>query len=298
MAMTYTSLSAAKGVAGSLKNWVSYSLLDVTTIIDEAQALVYSALRCREMLTSMQFTMSVGGASFALPARFLDPIGRMRFTGFNLPVRHKDSSFVETNRNYTELSGTLGTNPFTTVSGSNVVTVNLTGHGFSQDSIINTSGATIFNGVIINGTFQVTSIVDANNFTIDITVLGTTPSAGGAGGGSAVAYIIDNLVQGMPVCWGIWDEAIHFDTAFTQVSLGRLQYYQSLPLLSVTNQSNFLTNRYPQLMRRACVAAAADFMKDDQEYQKDFTALQGIVQQINIENDMGMRGMELDTETP
>lgn len=299
MAMTYTSLVSAKGASGSIANWVSYTLLDIPPILDEAQSLIYSLLRTREMMTERSFKIAANGALLALPDRFLDPIGRIQLPSINVSVRRKDSAFIQQNRNYTETSGTLGTNPFTTVTGSNSVTVAFASSGFSQDSVFNTSGATAFNGVTIEGTFPITAVAaNGNSFTIDISVLGTTPSGSGAGGGTAAAYICDQLVSGIPSWWGIWDEQIKFDVAFSQASLGKLQYYQSLPLLSSTNTTNFLTNRYPQLIRVATNAAAADFMKDDSEYQKGVTRLGAIVQGINIENDGQLRGMEISSENP
>jgi hypothetical protein len=300
MAMSYTSLVAAKGTPSAVATWVNYSLLDVSTIVDEAQSLIFASLRCREMMTDFLFTLPVGGSFIPLPARFLDPIGRIFCPGVTQYIRHKDANFIETTRNYTESSGTLPVTPFTTVNGSNIVTVNLPGHGFSQASIIYLTDTTNFNGITngINGTFNITSIVDVNDFTIDITVLGTTPTASGVGGGAAVPYVCDNLVAAFPQWYGIWNEKIYFDAAFVQTMLCRLQYYQSLPLLSATNQSNFLTTRYPQLLRIACMASAADFMKDDTEYQKQYGKLQAILGQIAVENDGMLRGMELDTETP
>lgn len=301
MAMTYSSLVAAKGNAGAIATWINWSKIqvDVGTIVDEAQTLLYSlGLRTREMRADYTFSMPAGGSYIALPTGFLDPIGRIeRLTTISW-ARHKDQNFIQQNRNYTETSGTLGTNPLTTVSGSTIVTVSLAGHGFSQDSVFNTSGATAFNGVTINGTFPVTSIVDANDFTIDISVLGTTPNASGSGGGSSVAYVCDNLVPGSPNWFGIWNENLYFDCAFLQQEQCKLQYYKSLPLLSSTNPTNFLTNRYPSLLRKACLAQAADWMKDDAEYQKHVTALSALVEQVSVENDMSMRGMEIETETP
>lgn len=298
MAMTYTSLVGDKTTAGSIARWVNYSKLDTLTIVDEAQALIWSLLRTREMMVDYSFSMAVSQANVPLPARFLDPIGRIFGSSYNIDFAHKDANFIQRNRIYTELSGTLGTDPFTTTSGSNIVSVNLVNHGFGQDSVFNTTGAVAFNGVTLNGTFPVTAITDVNDFTIDISSLGATPTGSGTGGGTVVNYLCDSLVIGMPHWWGIWNETIYFDMAFDQQTLCKLQYYQALPLLSLTNQSNFLTNRYPQLMRVACVAAAADFMKDDAEYQKGFTRLQAVVDRISIENDGMLRGMELDPEIP
>lgn len=292
MAMTFTTLTASKSTAGSIKSWVNYSLLDVEPIVEEAQALLYSLLRVREMRADFQFSAPVGTGFVALPARFLDPMGKIHLTSLNTWVRHKDGGAVEADRSYTETSGTLGANPFTTVSGSDTVTVAKTAHGFSQDSVFNTAGASAVNGATIVGAFPITSIA-TNSFTIDISSLGTTPSGSGAGGGSSVTYTCNSLNQGIPIWYGIWNERLCFDVAFSQASIGKMQYYRSLPLLSSTNTTNFLTNRYPQLMRTACVTAAADFMKDDGEYQKGMTRLTALVQRINIENDGSMRGMDL-----
>lgn len=292
MAMNYTTLIAAKTTAGSLKSWVNYAKLDVETIVDEAQSLLYSLLRVREMIADFQFSAPVGTGFIALPARFLDPMGKIHLTSLNTKVMHKDGEGVETTRTYTESSGTLGTDPFTTVSGSDTVTVALTAHGFAQDSVFSVTGATALNGATIEGAFPITSVA-TDTFTIDISSLGTTPTSSGSGGGSSIAYTCNSLNTGIPTWFGIWNERLCFDVAFSQASIGKMQYYRSLPLLSASNTTNFLTTRYPQLMRTACVTQAADFMKDDGEYQKGMTRLTALVQRVNIENDGSMRGMDL-----
>lgn len=300
MAMTYNTLVAAKGNSGAIATWVNYTQLDIPVIVDESQALLYGEgrFRAREMETELVFTMPVNGGYVALPARFLDPIGDLAVATYNSRIKHKDPGYVKDNRTYNETTGTLGANPFTTTNGSNTVSVALANHGFAQDSIFYTTGATAFNGVTISGTFPISAITDANDFTIDISTLGTTPNAAGAGGGSAATYVCDSLVVGNPYWWGIWDERIHFDQAFSQLSVCRLNYYQSLPLLSASNPTNFLTNRYPNLMRVACMAAAADFMKDTEEYGKQFGRLTQMIEKIAVENDMQNRGMILDPFIP
>lgn len=304
MAMTWSSLIGPKTQAGSIALWTNYSLLDSETILDEAQTLLYSEarLRCREMMTDYVFTMPQYGAMVALPSGFLDPIGPINAASYNSQIRHKDSQYIQANRTYNETTGSLGTNPFTTTIGSVYVNVYLANHGFTQDSIFNVTGGTFTNGVTVNGTFPITAIVDANDFTIDITILGATPTAAGADGGSGCTYLCDALVAGNPYFWGIWTtsttEFIRFDQAFSQTTVCRLQYFQSLPLLSSTNQTNFLTNRYPKLMRIACMAAAAEFMKDDGEYQKWISRLQSATAMVEAENEMQYRGLELDPIIP
>lgn len=297
MAMSWTSLTGAKTVAGSIAKWVNYTLLDAETTVDEAQALIYMAMRCREMRTAYHFTMTQGMSYIALPARFLDPIGRIRQDSISSPIRHTDQGRITANRFFTETSGTLGTDPFSVTSGVTVITVTLTSHGFNQGSKFYTTGATAVAGVTITGTFEITSI-DTNTFTIDIASIGT-PNATTTGGGSVVSYTCNNLEQGSPQWFSIWDERIYFDCAFDQQTTCQLNLYQSLPLLSSTNTTNFLTSRYPHVMREACMAAAADFMKDSTEYQKHIQALGMKITRAQVENEMGdMRGIEVESDTP
>lgn len=292
--MDYTSLIAAKGTAGSIANWVNYSKVEpvLPTILDEAQALIYSLLRVREMRTNKALTMAVGTSSIALPARFLDPIGRLYAPATNMAFIHLGESAVGENRPYTTTTGTLATDPFTTALSSTTVTVAAIAHDFNQGSTIFFSGATAVGGLTLNGTFEITSI-STNAFTI---TSDTAATSAATGGGAVVAYTLNNLIRGFPTVWSIWNEKIQFDQAFaTQTSLA-LMYYQSLALLSSTNLTNFLTNRYPQLVRVACLTAAADFMKDDFEYAKNMKALTALVGSIAIENDMSYRGLELATD--
>jgi hypothetical protein len=293
--MSYTSLVGDKNTAGSIARWVNYSKLDADQILQEAQALLYSMLRVREMRAHFNFAMAQGGDRIALPTGFLDPIGRISFLGTGAKAEQRYPNFIQRRRVYTETSGNLGNNPFTTASGSTLVTVNLPNHGLSQGSTFFTAGATAFNGVTIAGIFDVVVIYDANNFAIDVTPLGALPNASGSGGGSSVTYIADNLIQGAPIYWGVWDETIFFDGAFAQSANCNLQYFKALPLLSASNTTNFLTNRYPHLLRKACTAQAWDFMRNDAEYQKDVAALAALVEQTNAEGDLLYRGAAFDT---
>jgi hypothetical protein len=301
--MSYASLVGDKNTAGSIARWVNYSKLDADQILQEAQSLIYSLLRIREMRMEFNFNMAQASAQLALPARFLDPIGRISFLGTGAKAQQRYPNFIQRRRTYTETSGTLAANPFTTVAGLPYVTVTLANHGLSQGSVFFTAGATAFNGVTIAGTFDVIAIVDPNNFLINTAPLGTVPNANGTGGGAGVSYSVDNLAQGTPLYWGIWSvqdsggqtEVIFFDVAFAQSTNCNLQYFQSLPLLSAANPTNFLTNRYPHLLRKACTAQAWDFLRNDTEYQKDLSALTALTEQVNAESDLLYRGAVFDT---
>jgi hypothetical protein len=152
--------------------------------------------------------------------------------------------------------------------------------------------------VSIIGTFDIYGITDANNFLIDITPLGALPIASGAGGGSAVAYTCNNLVSGQPQIWAIWDEEIHFDQAFNTQMTCELLYFKSLPALSPANQTNVITSRYPHLLRAACQVRAASWMRDDETYNRELTALTALVTSAQAADDLLYRGATIMTETP
>lgn len=81
-------------------------------------------------------------------------------------------------------TGTLGSDPFTTVISTSTVTVSHTSHGMVTNDRAIFSGAATFNGVTVDGTYTVTK-VDDDNYTITVT---DTASASGSGGGASVSY--------------------------------------------------------------------------------------------------------------
>jgi hypothetical protein len=297
MAMTYATLTGGKNASGSIASWVNYSKLDIPTILDEAQSMLYGMLRTREMITRYAFSMPEGNTYSPLPARFLDPIGTMYVPSLNMRFNYKDVSYVNDRRIYNTVTGAFAASAFATTIGSSDVSVTLSGHGFTQASTITIVGASAVGGLIPNGTFDVTAITDANTFVIDASALGAATSTA-TGGGASPTYTCSIVQKGSPYYWSIWNEQMQFDFAFVTTMTVMINYYQSLPLLSATNLTNFLTNRYPKLLRVACVASAADFMKDSEEYNKGLQALVGLVQGVNVEDDMHWRSMDLETETP
>lgn len=299
VAMTYTSLVAPKGTAGSILNWVGYGKIDVDTCLTDAQALLWTMMRTREMRSMWTFGMAVGQSRIALPTGFLDPIGKLRCTTNGLRFEQKTQDQVTAARVYdNSFAGSFGNNPFTTGAvGSSLVTTVMANHGLTQGSDITIAGsAAPIDGITMNGTFPVDSIIDPNTFVIDS---GQSATAGNVtGGGAAATWTADQLIETSPSIFAIWNEAYHFDGAFDTAVTFRQPYFKSLPLLSPTNPSNFLTNRYPHLVRQACAAAAALFMKDMDAFNAEQQIMSGIIDQINIADDMSYRGAELDVETP
>lgn len=296
MSMSYSSLIASKATAGSIASWVNYSKLDVETILDEAQSLLFQTLRVREMRDEWVFGMAAKQANQPLPARFLDPIGRLFNITDNNWYRHRIETDIQEYRSYdTSISGDFAADPFTTTLNSSRVTVEEVAHDLTQDSTLTISGAATVGGLTLNGTFPVVSVTDDDHFIIDVD---TDASSAATGGGAAATYTANRLVDGSPSLWSIWKEQLKFDTALTDPAQFKMLYYRAPKLLSDSNQSNWLTDRYPLLIRKACQVQAADFMKDNEEYQKHLSALGTLLQTTSAENDMIYRGSEFGTETP
>ena len=81
---------------------------------------------------------------------------------------------------------TLAAGPLTSTNGSSIVTVAHTGHGASAGDYVTLSGATTFGGIPIeslNQNFQITDVVDADQYRVNV---GVNATSGATGGGSAV----------------------------------------------------------------------------------------------------------------
>lgn len=96
----------------------------------------------------------------------------------------------------------------------------------------------------------------------------------------------------IPTQYAIWDEALQFDTQ-APTSLGaQLLYYRRPRTLGRQNQTNFLTTRYPNLLRVACLMHAADGLQDDQEYGRWKQRADELIARANVEADLVARGRD------
>lgn len=97
-------------------------------------------------------------------------------------------------------------------SGSYFITVQVTAHGYQAGNTVTVSGVTT---TAVNGTYIVTSVVDSNNFVIEIS---TNPGAITVGSG--VVYLVTGYVTNgaATVLWGNYIVATsNYDTARTYV---------------------------------------------------------------------------------
>lgn len=101
--------------------------------------------------------------------------------------------------------------------------------------------------------------------------------------------------QSAPYWYAIGSSTIEFDCAIASTSAGNylFEYYGKPALLGVSNTTNFLTSRYPTLLRTACLAQAADFMKNWQAYEEYAQRLLAMIQSVQTNDDLAFRGGEV-----
>ena len=105
----------------------------------------------------------------------------------------------------TPLAGslTLGNNPFTTTSGTLLVSVSATAHGTSVGTYVEFAGATAVGGITLSGSYEVISAPDADHYSI-VAASAATSTATGGGATVGAAYDIDagTATYGTGLGWG------------------------------------------------------------------------------------------------
>lgn len=208
--MNYTDLIAGKGTVGSLLNWVNYAKVPAEIVLEDAQALIWSRLRVREMRTSTTVTLLVATSSVALPGattgQFLEPIAmKDRTHGIHLiPNRPPFNTWIS-----------------------------------DQEMI------------------------------------------------ERRVYDSNVLTTADPCAVAIFDEAFQFECLAAEATTYDLVYYKRPDPLTAQNKTNFLTVRWPHLVRAAAEAASARFMHEMDEFTTAATVLNGLCNEINAESDLG-----------
>lgn len=94
---------------------------------------------------------------------------------------------------------------------------------------------------------------------------------------------------GTPSRWTVIGEAAYVDTLPDEVFSGMLHFYKQPDALSAFNETNFLTMRYPSLLRYACMAKAYEHMKQPSEAAGYISAAEAAVLKANATNEMWRR---------
>jgi len=203
--MDYTSLIAPKGTPGSIANWINFSdtLLPLSDVLHEAQALIYDTLRVRYMRSIVDVAIASGDAEADLPTGTLEVLAL--WDDVNEKLEARDPAGLQSLR-----AIDTGTNDYS---------------------------------------------------------------------------------QSRPGYFSVYDEKLQFDVAADQAYTFRAMVYALPPFLGETNLTNFLTTRWPTLLRTACLAIAADWTNDDARYQRFVSRLQPLIEQASVSDDMLLHGM-------
>lgn len=204
--MDYSTLVAGPDVKGSIQYWINYTRIDSESILEEAQAWIYSKIRTRDMLAAEDIAIATGATTLDFPANYLDPL-HLGIPGYMNRLRLKDIEWFRTHL------------------------------GWDEDAA---------------------------------------------------------LPEGVPTYWCDFGSAINLNTQSDQDYTAKLAFYRRPIGLSPTNLTNFLTTRYPTLVRRACLMFAAEARKEYDLYDRlEVRALQA-AKEIMEEDDLARRGLELD----
>lgn len=103
-----------------------------------------------------------------------------------------------------------------------------------------------------------------------------------------------DLPDGPPQRYAIFDEQLNFDHDPDQAYTGKMIYFKTPTALSSSNTTNFLTSKYPTLLRRVCLMFGAEARKEyDLMDRNEIKALE-MIEEIKRESDLSYRGLELD----
>lgn len=97
------------------------------------------------------------------------------------------------------------------------------------------------------------------------------------------------LMTGTPGRWTIIGETAYVDVLPIETFAGRVLYYKRPSALSVSNETNFLTTRYPTLLRTACLARSYEHMKDMQNAANYMQMAEAKIAEANATNEMWRR---------
>lgn len=106
-------------------------------------------------------------------------------------------------------------------------------------------------------------------------------------------YDLDGArVWRMPLAFTVGSGVIRLDAPSDAVYPFRFAYYGEPERLSRTNQTNFLTERYPSMFRWVCLAFAHEYLKDWPAQERLLALAMGEIQNANTEAASNLAGVE------
>lgn len=107
-----------------------------------------------------------------------------------------------------------------------------------------------------------------------------------------------DLYTGTPEYFSIYNELINFEVAAEAATDYTILFFQRPAPLSGSNETNFLTDRYPQMLFWCACAYAFDFDGDRQKYADYMGRVIGLLKAANAESDLTLRGAMFGNEVP
>jgi len=101
-----------------------------------------------------------------------------------------------------------------------------------------------------------------------------------------------SLSTGKPTIWHAAGTTLYFAVRADKAYPYELWYYRELPALSTATATNFLTNKYPRLLRCMCLAYANEFKKHESEVVRWTQLASAEIQAANVESDAELAGTQ------
>jgi hypothetical protein len=98
------------------------------------------------------------------------------------------------------------------------------------------------------------------------------------------------LFEGEPCKWTVLGETAEVDVSCSENFAGILTFYDTPAALSNSNPTNFLTRRYPTLLRHVCMMKAYEHLKKSAEVQSYLKSSEFHLQEAARTNEMYRRG--------
>jgi hypothetical protein len=102
------------------------------------------------------------------------------------------------------------------------------------------------------------------------------------------------LPSGPPTYWTDYNNAIKLNTVADQAYTASMVFFKKPDALSSSNPTNWLTDRYPTLVRRSCLMLAAEYRKEYDTFDREEGRALNLIEEIKVESDNSMRGTEFD----
>jgi hypothetical protein len=98
-----------------------------------------------------------------------------------------------------------------------------------------------------------------------------------------------------PLSYAVFNDLIQFEVKADADYSASFLFYRRPELLGpqTARKTNFLTARYPALVRAACIAFAADYRDDTERYTRAIQRCNALISAANVEADLSLRGATL-----